>query len=314
MHVHPAIAALRSDPASQRRTQAAMADTLRTWREASWQREIAADLARYAAGAVLTDCAAVSALLGDRGAACAFVAGWSAPLIEALNRYPLAEVPFGYRHTKGYSTVQLLSAGGATLGVSAYERQPGGAEPRTALFVDRESSELVLAGTARGASHRLVDDGTVETSTETWRSGDRIAMHYRRARQIVAVEGALLVLQLSRTPRTPRPTRQYRLADSCLLKVASGDRQASRDLMALAVIGAMEHPAGLAAMQQVCADGARDPDVRWEAVRQALALDPAGGFALLSGLAGCPTDPLFNPALRLRAQLAEAHPHLAEAA
>jgi hypothetical protein len=55
----------------------------------------------------------------------------------------------------------------------------------------------------------------------------------------------------------------------------------------------------------------KGPDsLRWEALREALALDTAQGFAALCAIARSPLDPLAGPAGALRAQLIEAHPRL----
>jgi hypothetical protein len=58
------------------------------------------------------------------------------------------------------------------------------------------------------------------------------------------------------------------------------------------------------------ARGAGSDGLRWQALREALALDTAVGFRALSVLARAPDDPLAMPAGALRAQLVEAHPEL----
>ena len=53
------------------------------------------------------------------------------------------------------------------------------------------------------------------------------------------------------------------------------------------------------------------PDgLRWQALREALALDTAEGFRALCHVARASDDPLAMPAGALRAQLVEAHPEL----
>jgi hypothetical protein len=76
------------------------------------------------------------------------------------------------------------------------------------------------------------------------------------------------------------------------------------------VLGALESPPALDAMAQVALDQMREPDLRWEAVRQLLALDAAQGFALLGLLADHQHDPLSEPSRRLKHQLAAAYPQL----
>ena len=51
---------------------------------------------------------------------------------------------------------------------------------------------------------------------------------------------------------------------------------------------------------------------RWEAVRQALGLDPVTGFEALLKIVHSETDSLREHAHMVRAQLIESHPQLAE--
>jgi hypothetical protein len=51
--------------------------------------------------------------------------------------------------------------------------------------------------------------------------------------------------------------------------------------------------------------------VRWQALRECLALDTATGFAALGRLAATTDDPLAAPAQALHAQLLERYPALA---
>jgi hypothetical protein len=96
-----------------------------------------------------------------------------------------------------------------------------------------------------------------------------------------------------------------------LIKSASGDKTASRDMLALGVLGALAYSPSLDAMERTARDDDRAPDLRWEAVRQSLALDPARGFAMLNRLAERASDELREPAKRLRHQLLVAYPQLA---
>ena len=57
--------------------------------------------------------------------------------------------------------------------------------------------------------------------------------------------------------------------------------------------------------------GQADGGARWEALRQALALDTAAGFAGLNRLAEDPTDELAPVARALRDSLCTAYPQLA---
>ena len=107
----------------------------------------------------------------------------------------------------------------------------------------------------------------------------------------------------------PAPTREYDFATGALLRQAAGDVRASRHEAMLALLGRM----GRAEAAPVMAAIAREPgddSLRWQALRECLALDTAAGFAALCEVARAPDDPLAEPAGALRAQLLEAHPGL----
>jgi len=321
VHVHPAIKALRSNPVSQRpnqnTAQTPMASPAKFWHEDPQMRDLASDVAQFGQGARLSECVALGRLLSDHQAAMEFARSWCADLLDSLRHAPLSEVPFRYRQSGGFSAVQLLRSGRATLSLTAYERQSQVREPETTLFIDVETTELIVSGSARGMLHRRVesDDAIrMETSAQRWRTGDTITVRPNEARQIIEVDGSLLVLQLTRTPIQPAPTCEFALADSGLLRMANGDKRASGDLMALSVLGALEHVPALELMDRIATDPARDPDLRWEAVRQMLAFKPEYGFAKLGELAQQQADRLSVPSATLRAQLLVAHPQLAQEA
>ncbi len=67
----------------------------------------------------------------------------------------------------------------------------------------------------------------------------------------------------------------------------------------------------LSTMEQLAHDITAQRDLRWEALRQMLALDAARGLALLAALAGDAGDPLSTPAAALERQLRANRPDLA---
>lgn len=305
MHVHPDIAARRGDKLAQRRIRKAMIDAKLAWQGNPSVKCISQDLERYAKGRALDACPSLHSIIFDRTEAMRTVSAWIEPILAALRDHPLGEAPHLYRCSPGLASVQLLTAGRAALNVVAYERR---AEPRTpvsAVFADREATEMVLSGIASVTYHRLEGEtGPVETSDMHWKPGMRIEMcGARHARQVVAVESTLLLLQLTREPDEPRATREFRLSDGALLQTVSGNKAASQRVMALAVLGAMGHGPALDAMGERALDREEDPDVRWEAVRQSLSLDPIAGVRLLGRLKREATEPLAKAASALEAQL-----------
>jgi hypothetical protein len=77
----------------------------------------------------------------------------------------------------------------------------------------------------------------------------------------------------------------------------------------LALLGRMRR-AETAPVMAAIAREPGDASLRWQALRECLALDTAAGLAALSYLARTGDDPLAPPAGALRAQLIETHPEL----
>ena len=111
----------------------------------------------------------------------------------------------------------------------------------------------------------------------------------------------------------PGPSREHDLSTGALLRQATGDIRASRQEVMLALLGRMRRAEAAPVMAAIATEPG-DPSLRWQALRECLALDPAAGFAALSEVAGVASDPLAGPAGALRAQLREAYPELASLA
>ncbi len=111
--------------------------------------------------------------------------------------------------------------------------------------------------------------------------------------------------------RNAGPTREFGLADAKLVHQAAGNVRDSRVEMVMALLGRM----GRADAAPLLADIAREPGsaaLRWQALRECLALETLTGFTALSAIARSPGDELAPAAGALRAQLVEAHPQLKE--
>lgn len=315
MIVHPAIAALRGSPTPQRCAAQADAETIAQvksrWMSQSGVKAVQADLRRYARGAALEDCQELAALIRGHARAKRFVNGICTRIIAALTAQPLCEVPFRYTVSRGLSTLQLLQEGTAKLTVSAYEPVADIQVPDSAMFADRDTVEMVVSGSAQGAFHSVDDDGKLNTTSTPWGAGDCIeARPLCEARQIISVETPLVMLQLVREPKSPAPTREVSLNDGRVLRAASGDKSASRAVMALGVLGALGDAPALDAMGQTARNRAEDAQVRWEAVRQILGMDARLGMAMLCELSACPADPLSAEAGGLKQRLLTSQPEL----
>ncbi len=317
MQIHPDIAALRSDPALQRHAQAPLSSSLANWRESETAHAIAADLEAYDEGHPLGGCEELARLLSDLEFAKSFVDRWCSVIFNPLLEQPLAQVPARHNVGAGLTTIQLMSAGRTTLSLMAYEKVPGASEPTSVMFADREVCEIVLWGTASGCCHQIArmhnDSARINTFPMTYEPGTSVTLSARQQnRQFVNVEGAMLVLQLIRTPEDPTPTSQYSLDDGRLLHQANGNKRASQHLLALDVLGALGRADAVPAMEELALAEGEDLDLRWEAVRQTLALETASGMKLLGELSAKEHDSLSKPATSLQQSLIAANAQLSK--
>lgn len=280
------------------------------WRATPETGQVLAEFERYGNGAPLTRCQTLFALFTDRKSAPRLVAALTHALCAALARDAFGHPPFRHGYDRGTATLLLARRGRAQLVLHACE--PGCHSVDVVSFGEGERREAVLAGEA---SARIVrrrgQAGLFAQRRLTLEPGVRLALDLREeALQVLAIERRLVSLRLHRLARAPGPTREYDLASGALLRQAAGDIRASRQEMALALLGRM----GRAEAAPVMAAIAREPgdaSLRWQALRECLALDTATGFSLLGDLACAGHDPLAAPAGALRAQLLEAHPELA---
>lgn len=307
MQAHPALARLRSTPAPQPRTDAALA----AWRAAPEVAAILAALSDYGAGASLAALPDLARVVADHTAAQALTDGLIAPLLAALRDEPLAQLPLGHSATPGLARLRLARAGRAALTLTAFARQAA-VLPTSGLFEDGEAHEIVLAGAGRALCHQLTG-GRLHSDRLVCTPGTRLARGGAdETRQFVEVTRPLLVLQLTRTAENPAPSREMALADGALLKTISGCKQTSQQMMALGVLGALQHRPAAAVMAQLALDRGAARDLRWEALRQVLALDSARGMAVLARLTDGHGDELAAPAAALHRDLVAAHPQLVE--
>lgn len=317
MRIDPVIAALRRDQAPQHRAQAALEKVRDGWRATARTGAVLAELEQYAAGVPLSENPVLDCLLGDSDEAREFVGALFAAFAQTLREHPLGHVPLRHQCGRGLAVLQLAAAGGAALSLIAYEGWPKRATAAaTVCFAGGERHELCLAGTAEARFFEILSEGSrrAELACEVRRIAAGDALHVcgpRHARIIDCQRGCLVMLRLSRPDFAPLPAREFRISDGALVHSASGDRTESRDEMAAAVLGAMQRSDAapvLAEIAQSCAS----EHLRWQALCQALALDTAVGFAILTTIARDQADMLAGPARSLRKSLIVQHPALAE--
>jgi len=305
--VHPDVARLREVNPAQPLTDAALA----AWRARPEVAALGAALARYAAGEALAALPALARLMPGTDAARALVEGFAAPLQAALRAEPLALLPLGHSAAPGIARLRLASHGRAGLTLVAYAAR-GYALPVSALFEDGAAHEIIVAGAGRALVHRLEEGRRLSSREVALAPGMRLTRHgLEDARQIIAVTQPLLVLQVTREPAHPAPSREIALADGRLIKTISGCKATSQQLMALGVLGALRHAPAVAAMAEVARDPSAPRDLRWEALRQCLALDAPRGLKVLAALADDEGNTLHAPAAALQRQLRATRPDLA---
>jgi len=306
MRVDAALARLRAQGQEQPLTEAALAQ----WRARPDVAEITADLAHHAGGAGLEQCPALARLLADVQAGKALLESLLQPLLAALRAEPLALPALGHRSAEGLVRLELAVHAGAVLGLAVHAPRPR-AVPEAVLFEDGEVHEVVLAGEGAALCYQRAPAGLVGVE-QALAPGVRLQRSgVAQARRIVAVTRPLVLLQLIRVSDSPAEGALVACADGRVLRRVSGCKRSSQQLMALGVLGALGHRPALSQMARLARDRAAPRDLRWEALRQALALDAAEGLKLLGALASDPADPLAAQASGLAARLRAVRPEMA---
>ncbi len=314
MHVDPHISALRGDHAAQRAMREEVGSVIDECRGDPAMASGLSALEAYGAGEPLENCPALQEVFSAGRAARSFIEPFVASLVGLHRANPLAQLAFRHQSKGGFHFIQIAGKGSATLGLALHDETAACTAGGVASFPAAERHEAVLAGEARIGLLQIESEssGHAQITEKISRvtDGDVFSFGGRDQSRIVrAVRGRLLVLRLARTPPCPGPTRQFALPSGRLVHRASGDRRESRHEMMLAVLGRM----GRSDAAPVAADmSARGSDhLRWQALRECLALDTGEGFRALANIAAEPADPLAENAALLRAQLLETYPQLA---
>lgn len=325
MIVDPALRALRGDAASQRHAHEAMAAA-----KAGWEKRYEAplgELEAYGRGAPLEDCAQLAAVFDTTGQAAAMADGLMAAMLGAMREAPLGQVPLQHSYAQGACVLQLANSGRAALSLVTMEGDARHPRPpaRSVCFTDNERHEIALKGLAKtrivtlhgnpnGAAKLSFEPSDASAGTVTRLIGQRMS------RIVDCVPTGHVALRLTRTAAAPAPTREYRIEDGTLLHQASGCRDASALAMMVETLGRMKHAPAAPALEALACDrnprpdresaNTADPALRWQALRECLALDTARGFAALCVAARNPSDPLQPSAAELHRQLLASHPQL----
>ena len=311
MRIDPAIASLQGDNTLQRHAQLTLEAARDHWREMV-AGEVLAALEDYAQDRPLAACPALKMLFAREETARALIDALIAGQIDALRRHPLGHVPLRHQYSPGLTVLQLAQSGRATLTLLTYEEMVQA--PASVCFTGGERHEIVLAGAAQVRKLTLLGEagGKAEIAAETSviGTGDLLSTKgFAETRQIARVEGRLVLLRLARTDAEPEDAREYALDNGRLLHRASGCRAESRHELAAALLGRMGRQDAAPLLARMAREGSSH--LRWQALRECLALDSGIGFGALDAIARDPDDVLTTPANALRAQLLQAWPQLA---
>ncbi len=308
--------ALGADGAPQRAAQAAMFAARNSWRGDRRWGDLLAAFTGYAQGGALGECEPLAQALTRLDAALPLVAAFLGHMLPALAEHPLGQLPLRHLRDGGLSALVLAREGGAMLSLIAHE--PGQRALRSASFGEGERHELVLAGRAFGQRVQLGEPLTC-TPHDLLPGGSCRLDSARETLLIERVALRLVSLRLVRSPARPGTTREYELAEGRLIHQASGDLDESRRELMLALLGRMGRVDSVGLMARIALDhsgaggaGGTSAHLRWQALRECLALDTSAGFRALAAIAGEGHDPLRDAALALQAQLLERHPQLAQ--
>ncbi|WP_088311556.1 hypothetical protein [Novosphingobium sp. B 225] len=318
MLIRPELAALRSDPAPQRQAQARLGETLERWRQTAAVATVDADLARYGEGAELEDLPALSALFDPRdGAARQLADGLVALLLGELEHNPFALVLLRHFTDELISSLMLLRRGTATIALQAIDgtalaRRP---EPVSVTFSPTQTVEHVLSGAGEAQCARLVRErpGGAELVRSVRVMQPGTVVHRDGASEtqwLCRVEGSLVSLKLQRRPASGGVLREFMLADGALAHQAAASARDSKLELTASLLGRMGR-SDAAPLLAAMAEEQGSAAMRWQVLRECLALDSAEGFRALGQIARNAQDPLSAPAGALRAQLLEQYPVLA---
>ena len=279
------------------------------WRASAEAGPALAELERYGAGAPLDACPALHALFTDRHSAPALVAALVRRFCATLAREPFGHPPLRHGIDGGTGTLLLARSGRAQLVLLA--REPGSRTLASVALSDATRCEAVLGGAAQArVVRRCAPAGRFEEQPAELRAGVRLALDLSsEGLQVLDVERRLVSLRLDRTVARPGPAREFALADGAVLHQSAGDIRTSRYEAMLALLGRMGRDDAVPVIAAIAAEPGAD-SLRWQALRESLALDTAAGYRALCAVARAPGDPLAPPADALRARLAQVHPSL----
>jgi hypothetical protein len=312
VQVHPEIAALRSDRAPQRQAQGAMKDACDAWRAEPGAADMMRELEAFGAGAPLESCAQLEAVFTAAGEAERLAGLLSRHFARAIAANPYGHPPFRNGFEGNAASLLLARSGRAQLLIQS--REPASFKNDGYGFSDALRYDAVIGGRATARILRITraEERSARFADEPieLQPGCRLAFDLASETLLVErVERRLVTLRLLRQRENPLPGREYVAATGELAQQCAGNLATSRQEAIIALLGRMGRTDAVPEITRV-ALGQGDASLRWQAVREAIALDSGAGFRTLGEVARKADDPLAAPAGALRAQLVETYPQL----
>ncbi|AIT79996.1 hypothetical protein [Novosphingobium pentaromativorans] len=312
-----ALAELRTNDQVWAKGQRELALLLTRWRANPDVRPVFNDFERFGRGKPLEACPSLAALFeGTGGAARDFVGGMVDVALDGLRAHPLGHLPLRHGVNQTGQTLLLSHWGAATLALVSYEseRLSERAEARTAAFTPVESWSCVLVGSGEadrirceekqgGAARLEIEPVTMQPGSVIYRDGRNERIQMRSTR------GVLVKLRLQRFLGGTEPVREFALADGTLVHQAASNAHDSRCELAISVLSRMKRRDAVPVISRIVT-GEGHEGLRWQAMRELLALDTRAGMILLGQIAASEDDPLAALAQEAQLSLLQTWPEL----
>ena len=317
MFIRPELRALWSKDAPQRDAQQALYRIHQAWRETGPGRQVETELERFHRGEALGKLPLLAAMFcPDRDDWRTVLDSLLHPLLGQIAAEPLSQSPLRHSATDVSATVVLARCMTSALSLQ-HVSGPGLSQrpaPTTASFIPAETWERVLCGSGQAMQVRLREAGSdraeLDCASMRLAAGDvSCRMGQAEALILLSAPTGLVRLCLQRRTSTSEPAREYRLADGQLVHQSAGTPRNSRLELTAAVLGRMKRRDAAPMLSALVEEEGSD-SLRWQVLRECLALDTAVGFRTLCTVADRPGDPLCQPARALRTRLLDLHPEL----
>jgi len=310
VRIDPVLAALRAQPGRLAGECAAIESAWKSAQAHGPARGLLEQLASHGKGEPIRTLPLLSRMM----TAGAGAANLLAPVIRAMRDAPLGQLRLPHFAGPVTQSLTLAIRGRSALSIAVLDadawRHAGGDKTGRVAFQGGELDLVVMAGS--GLGRIIVRRGGVPGAEPVeLRAGHALSLDCaRQALVFDRLDGASLVLlRLFRKPESPGTVEEIAISSGEVMHRAAGRQSQSRMEMAMALLGRMGRADAAPVMAEVAREG--EPALRWQALRECLALDAFAGFAALLDVAGDPVDALAPPARKLADELAARHRALA---